>query len=393
MTRRKALPRRIVYLEFLESLLETDGGDYAMQYRMGNDFPWVLDGPWHIERWGIRTSRAARGNGMVGLRGWTLPFPVRVLPRVLRPLLVWVTQFVLTLLRPRAGIMLAYSPAMATGVAAARFFRPSSVLVVRVIESVSSRARHVYGHPVEARVLKGVERFVLRRADLVLPISRFTRQIALDAGVSEDRIVELPFPTIWLGTKAASVDNMGGPTRVVCAGRLIPEKGFDLLIQAFTKISIEFPHVLLEIAGRGPERPALEALARQLGLLARVRFPGWLLPDQMPRFLAGALIAVLPSRVEEGLPTALVEAGVAGCALVGTDMGGTRDIVQSGRTGILVPANDADALAGALRRLLKDPDEARRLGQQARSKSLEYIERRESAQRTLRERLESLRHS
>lgn len=392
MSGKKTLPRRIVYLEFLESLLETDGGDHAMQYRMSNDFPWVLDGPWDIERWGIRASRAPRGNGRVGLRGWTLPFPVRVLPRVLRPTLVWVTQFVLTLLRPRAGIMLAYSPAMATGVAAGRFFRPSSVLVVRVIESVSSRARHVYRRPMEARVLKGVERFVLRRADLVIPISRFTRQIALDAGVSEDRIVELPFPTIWQGTKAASIENVGGPTRIVCAGRLIPEKGFDLLIQAFSEISSEFPGVVLEIAGQGPERPALEALTRQLGMLAQVGFPGWLPPEEMPRFLAGALIAVLPSRVEEGLPTALVEAAVAGCALVGTDMGGTRDIVESGRTGILVPANDPGALARALKRLLKDPDEARRLGAQARSRSLEYIERRESAQRTLQERLESLRH-
>lgn len=391
MGRNKALAKKIIYLELLDSLFDSDGGSSRARGRIRRDFPWILDEGWEMERWGLRNPHRATpaGAGLVRLRGFRLPF--RVFPRALLPVLVWIIQFVLALRRPRAGIMLAYSPLMAAGAAAARVFRPSSLLVVRIIESVSSRARNLYRRPLEARFLKAIEGFGLRRADLVIPVGEFTHQIARAAGVPEDRILEVPNSTSWDGAEVTSTDLRDGPTRVVAAGRLVPEKAFDVLILAFGEVFDEVPDVVLEIAGDGPQRSSLQELTKRLGIDARVRFPGTLRPDRMPGFLAGASVAVLPSRVEEGFPRILVEAGLAGCALIGTDLGGIRDIVEPGRTGVLVPMNDHEALAEALLRLLRDPSHARRLGTEARARSRDYLARREGALETVRTRLELLR--
>lgn len=391
MKRRREIPRRLVYLELLDSMFDWDGGSSRAAGRIARDFPWTIDQEWEMERWGLRYPFRGTppGGESVPLRGLALPF--RVFPRVLLPMLVWMIQFVLALRRPRAGIMLAYSPLMAAGVAAARFFRPSSVLVVRVIESVSSRARHLYRRPVEARVLRAIERFGLRRADLVIPVGPFTHEIATAAGVREGKILELPNPVSFRVAQLASTAAPGGPIRLVSAGRLVPEKGIDVLILAFAEVFDEIPDVVLEVAGDGPQRPALEKLVERLGIEARVKFAGYLPPDSMPSFLAGASLAVLPSRVEEGLPRVLVEAGLAGCALVGTDLGGIKDIVEPDRTGVLVPPNNPGALAEALLRLLRDPGQLRRLGREAQGRSRKYLHGRESALRAIRERMEVLR--
>lgn len=388
MGRNKPLPKKIIYLELLDSLFDQDAGSSRARARLRHDFPWIESDRWAIERWGLRNPKRASDDANVPLCGLTLPF--RVFPRVLLPALVWITQFALALLRPRAGIMVAYTPLAGTGVAAARLLRRGSGLIVRIIDSGSSRARFVYRRPVEARILAAIEGFVLRRADVVIPMAGYTRGIARAAGVAEHRIVELPYQTRWSGTKIDAVDDEG-PLRVICAGRLVPEKGFDLLILAFADVAREFPKVMLEVAGDGPERGALEQLAHRLGIDRRVKFHGWLAAAQMPSFLTGALVAVLPSRVEEGFPTALVEAGLAGCALIGTNLGGIRDIVQQGRTGVLVPPNDPLCLADAVIDFLQDPSKARRLGTRARARSLGILAARDRAMETLQLRIESLR--
>jgi glycosyltransferase involved in cell wall biosynthesis len=387
--RTKELPRKIVYLAMTD-LVYPDGGESRVLYRLHRDFPWVFEEGWQIERWGLRRRNASTsGSGLSLVRGLTFPFPV--FPRVLLPVVVWATHFVQSALRPRAGILVAYSPVIGTGAAAARLLRRrSSVLVIRIISDFSARSRDLYHRRREYRILQALERFVLRRADLVLPMSSFTHQIATEAGVPEERIVELPNPTRWFGTEVMQREP-GDAVRIVYGGRLAPEKGVDLLVAAFAGIEEEFPDLLLDVAGDGSERASLQQLARSLGIADRVRFRGWLPGNAMPSFLSGALIAVLPSRINEGLPGALVEAGIAGCALIGTDVGGIRDIVHPDRTGILVPPNDPEALADALRTLLGDPKRAKRLGEGARAKARGYIGRRDEAIQRVRERLNALR--
>lgn len=238
--------------------------------------------------------------------------------------------------------------------------------------------------------MQALERFVLRRADLVLPIGPFTREIARRFGVPEDRILDLPRPTRWSDMEVI-IPEEAGPVRITAAGRFVLDKGFDVLLTAFAMIAEEFSEVRLDLAGDGPERFKLERQAASLGIEDRVRFRGWLSPDSMREFFGGALISVLPSPLNEGLPTVLLEAGLAGSALVGTDVGGIRDIVHPDRTGFLVPPNDQAALADALRTLLRDPELARRLGKGAQAEARAYTGRRDEAVQRVRERVNALR--
>ncbi len=383
------LPRRVVYLELMDSLLDADGGVGRAGYRLSRDFPWFFEEEWEIERWGLRRSGPRQSQHDV--RGLTFPFPA--FPRVLLPVVVWATQFVQSLLRPRAGIYIAYDPIKGTGAAAARFLRRSSpVLVVRFISDFSARAGLLYGKRLESRVLRVLERFVLARADIVLPIGPHTRKLALEAGVLEERIVELPNTVRWFEMKPPPVARES-PPRVAAAGRLAPEKGFDVLIAAFAEIAEPFPDVMLDIAGDGPERLNLENLATSLGIADRVRFPGWLDTQSMLGLYGGALVFVLPSRINEGFPTVLLEAALARCALVGTDVGGIRDIVHPDRTGIVIPPNDPDALARALRTLLQDPEHATRLGEAAWTEARYGLEHRAEAVQRVREQVNALRRA
>ncbi|HYT79656.1 MAG TPA: glycosyltransferase family 4 protein [Actinomycetota bacterium] len=387
----RELPRKIVYLEMIDSLLDPDGGEHRAVSGLTRDFPWLLDDGWEVERWGLR-----RGNGNPyasepsSLRGPRFPLPA--FPRVLLPAVVWVTQFFQSMRRSRAGIFFAFSPEMAIGAAAARFVRRrSSVLVVRIINDVwSSRGRVLGGRRLEPRIMQALERFVLRRADLVLPIGPFTHEIAKGFGVPEERILELPRPTRWSGMEVTTPET-GGPIRITAAGRLVVDKGFDVLLTAFSQIAKEFPDVQLELAGEGPERSNLTKLASSLGIEERARFLGWLSPELMQGFFSGALVSVLPSPLNEGLPTVFLEAGLAGCALIGTDVGGIRDIVHPDRTGILVRPQDPGALAEALRNLLQDPERTRRLGEGARALARAYLGQRDEAVERVRERMNALR--
>jgi glycosyltransferase involved in cell wall biosynthesis len=385
------LPKRVVYLELIDSLMDADGGESRARFYLAWDFPWLFEEEWQIERWGLRRSRPEQSRTEVGsVRGLTFPLPV--FPRVLLPVVVWATHFLQSMLRPRAGILLAYSPVMGTGAAAARFLRRKSPrLVVRITSDFwSSRARVLGGRRVEPRIVQALERFVLMQADLVLTVGPFTHNIVRQLGVPEERILELPRPTSWHGTEVASIDQ-DGPPRVAVAGRLVMDKAFDVLLLGFAEIAEEFPDLVLDMAGEGPERSNLQGLAASLRIADRVRFRGWLDGDSMRSFFSGALISVLPSPLNEGLPAALLEAGLAGCALIGTDVGGVRDIVHPDRTGILIPPNDPGALADALRTLLRDPQQARRLGEGARALARAHLARRDDALQRVRERMNALR--
>ncbi|MBW3578440.1 MAG: glycosyltransferase family 1 protein [Actinobacteria bacterium] len=382
------MTRTVVYLELLDPLLDADGGAARVRYRLRRDFPWVVEDGWKLERWGLWWSDHPPG-GAERRRGLRLPRWFR--PHHLLIPLAWLVHFVLAVRRPHTGVVVAYSPSTAVGVAAARVVgRSCGPVVVRVIDHLASKAGAVDGARLRAAVLRWVDRFVLRRADVVVPMGRFTNELVREAGVDDDRVVELTHPTRWFGTEPATASVGRHRRRLVCAGRLVPEKGFDVALRAFAEVAPEFRHVQLDIAGAGPERDRLRSLTDRLGLSDRVVFHGWLPAGTMPTLFSGAVAAVLPSRVEEGLGMVLVEAGTAGCALIGSDLGGIPELVEPGVTGLLVPPDDPEALADAFRRVLSDPEEARRFGVGARDRALAYIERREPALRILRQRWDDL---
>src|SRR5215831_5231655 len=154
------------------------------------------------------------------------------------------------------------------------------------------------------------------------------------------------------------------PSNLICAmGRLGPEKGFDLLLDAFGRSGLIEDRWRLEIMGEGGERDALSRRAEALGITQALSLPGRI--DGIGPRLAAADIFVLSSRYE-GFPNALLEAMQMGKACVSFDCpSGPRDLIEDGRNGLLVPAEDVDGLSAALKRLARDVDLRRRLGAEA----------------------------
>jgi glycosyltransferase involved in cell wall biosynthesis len=154
-----------------------------------------------------------------------------------------------------------------------------------------------------------------------------------------------------------SVAPPGG--RVLTVGRLIPEKGMDVVIDAVAGIQ-----GLLTIAGEGPERARLEAGARHHDL--DVRFEGFVSRERLDALYRGSSVVVLAARKGEGLPNAVLEAFAHGRAVVATPVAGVRDLVVDGVNGLLVPSGDVGALRAALARLSHERGLAERLGRAGR---------------------------
>jgi glycosyltransferase involved in cell wall biosynthesis len=165
-----------------------------------------------------------------------------------------------------------------------------------------------------------------------------------------------------------------------CVAHLVPVKGHPTLIQAMASV----PNAVLLIAGKPVDREysaGLERMANDLGIADRVRFLGGV--GDVPAFHAETDIFVLPTWAKwrmEGCPVALLEAMSCGKPCVATDIPGSRDLVENERTGLLVPPEDGDALAAALRRLVADAPMRRAFGEAARQRVLEhYTVEREAA--------------
>jgi glycosyltransferase involved in cell wall biosynthesis len=148
---------------------------------------------------------------------------------------------------------------------------------------------------------------------------------------------------------------------VLTLGRLDEQKGYPVLLEAAARL----PEALIVIAGKGPERPALEALAAGLGIAERVRFLGH--RTDIPQLLAACDVFVLPS-LYEGSSLAVLEAMAARRAVLSSAIGGTEELIDDGDSGLLVPPGDAAALEDALDRLLADRKLRETLGARARER-------------------------
>ena len=134
--------------------------------------------------------------------------------------------------------------------------------------------------------------------------------------------------------------------------RLSGEKGHLVLVDAVHRLVGRAPHVHALIVGEGYMRAAIEARAATLGVADRIHLAGYV--DNLATAYRAMDVCALPSILEEGLPTALLEAQLAGVPIVASDIGGTRETIQVGKTGMLVRPNDADSLADALKELSAD---------------------------------------
>ncbi|HUF89614.1 MAG TPA: glycosyltransferase family 4 protein [Gemmatimonadota bacterium] len=154
------------------------------------------------------------------------------------------------------------------------------------------------------------------------------------------------------------------------AGRLVPKKGVDVLLSAMAILNGRLATARLIIAGDGPERSRLEAMASTLGIRAAVDFRGHLDASDMESAMAPAWVQVVPSLWEEPFGIVAAEGMMRGTAVVASGAGGLTEQVVEGETGYLVPPGDPAALARALERILLDRDHAERLGAQGRRRAL-----------------------
>lgn len=159
-------------------------------------------------------------------------------------------------------------------------------------------------------------------------------------------------------------------TVLIAAGRLQPEKGFDLLLDAFHAVAAGHPDWQLWIFGRGPRKEALAAQIERLGLSGRAHLRGT--ARRLDKQFAAASAFVLSSRYE-GLPMVMLEAMAAGLPVVAFDCPtGPRELITHGRNGFLEPAGDVAALADGIRQVIEDPVGRRAMGAAARADCQRY---------------------
>jgi glycosyltransferase involved in cell wall biosynthesis len=197
-----------------------------------------------------------------------------------------------------------------------------------------------------------------RRCDHLVGNTRDIVGWIIAQGWPADRVHYLP--NFAADLEGATPAALPGATRLLAMGRLHPNKGFDIALRALALL----PGSHLSIAGEGPERGALETLARELGVADRVDFLGW--RADIGALLAACDIFVCSSR-HEPLGNIVLEAWSAGRPVVAARAQGPAELVTDGENGLLVPLDDAEALATAIAGLIADPERAARLARQGRA--------------------------
>jgi glycosyltransferase involved in cell wall biosynthesis len=169
------------------------------------------------------------------------------------------------------------------------------------------------------------------------------------------------------GVHSAKAD----PPRILYAGNLVPSKGVDLLLRAAAELSHRNVKYQLKILGQGPAQKSLQSLAASLGIGPQVTWSSFVPQTQMPSEYGASTITVLPTRGQaEGLGLTLVEALLAGSAIVGTPAGGIPEVIRHEETGLLTRAGDPADMADQLQRLLIDPELRIRLSRAGRAYAL-----------------------
>jgi glycosyltransferase involved in cell wall biosynthesis len=209
-------------------------------------------------------------------------------------------------------------------------------------------------------------RFLWARAGAVVANSQGLAELARRSAP------KLDVPVIPNGVDCAyfrprSGERAPGPVRLVFCGRVVRQKGLDILIEALSLLPLE-PAWELHVLGDGPARPALAKAARDLGFGDRIFFQGWLAKTELALKLRDMDLFVFPSR-DEGLPNAVLEAMASGLPVLASRISGNEELVDQGATGRLVPPEDPKALALALGELLADLPRLGAMGRCGREKA------------------------
>jgi glycosyltransferase involved in cell wall biosynthesis len=214
-----------------------------------------------------------------------------------------------------------------------------------------------------------------RRASLVLANSPHMGACARRGGASADKVRTLPNGIdpqdigLTPDHEAEAAATSGEPRRefrLLFVGRLSVEKGLEVLLAACEKLQAKSIPFRLTLIGEGSQRPVLENLMRRSGLAARLDFLGNIRRTDLAQYYSAAHVVCVPS-LSEPQGVVVLEALTCGRPVVGSDTGGIPSVIRHEFNGLLVPPNDAEALAAALERCFADRALLRRLSQHARA--------------------------
>jgi glycosyltransferase involved in cell wall biosynthesis len=208
-----------------------------------------------------------------------------------------------------------------------------------------------------------------RQADAVVAISQAIRDELAADGYHPARIHELPNGVPVPEVPWAPPPRTGSGLRGIFIGRLAPEKGLDVLVEAWAQVVRERPEARLRILGEGPARATLEEQVARRGLQTAVEMPG-ASGNPMPDLRASDVF-VLPSR-EEGMSIALLEAMALGMPVITTAIPGNQALIVNGLHGLLAPPGDAATLAARILAVGAEPESARRRAEEARRRVREH---------------------
>ena len=229
-----------------------------------------------------------------------------------------------------------------------------------------------------------------RRADRLIAVSHYVKDIVIQHGTEPARITVIPNGVDARIFKPAPLrairERLGLPTEpflILFTGNLIPRKGVDVLLKAFHRAAQKYPNLHLVLIGRGPEKENLIHLAHELNIHQHVVFAGYKPLTEMPLWYQACDAFVMPSWAE-GLSLSVVEAMACGRPVITTHPDtGTHDAIIPDETGLLTHYGDVDELAHALTRLAASPQLAARLGDAARRKVEESFTWQDIARRTV----------
>jgi glycogen(starch) synthase len=212
----------------------------------------------------------------------------------------------------------------------------------------------------------------LKAVDSISFVSAATRRsfVPLSASVKDT-------PVILNGVDCEAASQASAFVRprpyLFCAARInLEHKALDVLLQAFALVAGRYPDLDLLLTGDGADRAALARIAEGLGLGSRIEFLGVRSREELWSLHKGATLFAMPSRKPEGLGLAFLEAMACGRPVIGTNSGGTPEIVRHRETGLLMERNEPEEVAAAIEQLLDNPEERERMGRRGQEFALQH---------------------
>lgn len=200
----------------------------------------------------------------------------------------------------------------------------------------------------------------LRAAERILPACDFNRQFVADKYPELYSEIRNKFhlqPITVDVSEHPFSPGRNSPNTVIAVGRFARPKGFDVLIDAASRLIQRGMAVDLEFVGDGPELSRCKSLAEQLGIAGRIRFLGWLSPEKTKEQISKATVLVHPSTaLGDAVPTVIKEAMALGTPVIASHIVGIPELLDEGKCGLLVPPTDAEALASAIKLMLSSEE-------------------------------------